>query len=145
MPVTGSTLLHSPEALQNELGSTSHPNVAELAGRFEANQRIAREALLLSQVHQKRSYNKGQLDQEFEVGDQVVLNAHSLELLHTETGWGKKLLMKYDGPFEIIDQVSLVAYRISQVVWNAPCDQYRTPGKVQWIPFRIWYQAQEGP
>ena len=52
-PITGSTILHSPEPLQQEIGSTSHPNTAKLAGWFEADQRVAREALLLGQVYQK--------------------------------------------------------------------------------------------
>ncbi|TFY69430.1 hypothetical protein EVJ58_g442 [Rhodofomes roseus] len=111
-PITASKLLHSPESVQQEIGNSTHPNAVDLATRFEADRRQAREALLLGQVYQKRAYNKGRLEVEFEVGDQVVLNVHSLELLRAETGRGRKLLMKYDGPFEVIDKVSSVAYRI---------------------------------
>jgi hypothetical protein len=42
----------------------------------------------------------------------VLLNPHSLSLLRNETGRGKKLLMKYDGPFEIIQKISAVSYRL---------------------------------
>src|SRR5258705_336951 len=47
---------------------------------------------------------------EFDEGDLVLLNPHSLSLLRNETGCGKKLLMKYDGPFEVIQKLSAVSY-----------------------------------
>ena len=42
----------------------------------------------------------------------VLINPHSLSLLRAEKGQGKKLLMKYDGPFEIIKKISPVSYRL---------------------------------
>ena len=42
----------------------------------------------------------------------VLINLHSLQLLHTFTGQGCKLLPRFDGPFEIIDKVSSNAYRL---------------------------------
>jgi hypothetical protein len=66
----------------------------------------------LGQIFQKRAYNEGRLPTEFEEGDLVLINPHSLELLRNEKGKGKKLLMRYEGPFEIIQKVSSVAYRI---------------------------------
>ncbi len=70
------------------------------------------EAIYLSQIHQQRAYNKGRLIMELEVGDQVLLNPHSLDLLRQEKGRGKKLLMKYDGPFEVIRKLSPVTYQL---------------------------------
>ena len=49
---------------------------------------------------------------EFEVGDQVLLNPHSLRLLKDVKGRGSKLLMRYDGPFEIIRKLSPVSYQL---------------------------------
>ena len=49
---------------------------------------------------------------EFQKGDLVLLNPPSLSLLRNETGHGRKLLMKYDGPFEIIQKLSAVSYRL---------------------------------
>ena len=65
---------------------------------------------MLGQHFQRRSYNKGRLSTEFQEGDLVLLNPHSLSLLRNETGHGRKLLMKYDGPFEIIQKLSAVSY-----------------------------------
>ena len=71
-----------------------------------------RDAILLSQAYQQKAYNKGRLMHEFNEGDLVVLNVDSLELLRNQKGRGRKLLMKYDGPFEIIRKVSPVAYQL---------------------------------
>ena len=72
----------------------------------------AQEALMLKQHFQRQSYNKGWLSFEFQEGDLVLLNPHSLSLLRNETGRGRKLLMKYDGPFEIIQKLSAVSYQL---------------------------------
>jgi hypothetical protein len=88
------------------------PRAGAFIEEFEALRSRAKEALLLAQVFQRRAYNKGRLDMEFEVGDFVVINAHSLRLLRDEKGRGKKLLLKYDGPFEISEQLGPVTYRL---------------------------------
>src|SRR6267154_6015485 len=67
---------------------------------------------MLGQHFQKRSYNKGRLTLEFDEGDLVLLNPHSLSLLRNETGPGRKVLMKYDAPFEVIQKLSAVSYRL---------------------------------
>jgi hypothetical protein len=87
------------------------PQAQKMADESEAHRSRAKEALLLAQVFRKRAYNNGRLLTEFE-GDLVVLNPHSLDLLRNEKGRGKKLLMKYDGPFEIIRKLSPVIYQL---------------------------------
>ena len=67
---------------------------------------------MLGQNFQRQSYNKGQLSFEFQEGDLVLLNPHSLSLLRNETGCGRKLLMKYDRSFKIIQKLSAVFYRL---------------------------------
>lgn len=79
---------------------------------FLADRHRAQEALTLSQHYQRKAYNKGRLIHEFDIGDLVLINPHSLSLLRNETGRGKKLLMKYDGPFEVLEKLSPVTYRL---------------------------------
>lgn len=132
LPVTGSSLIHEPPSIprpspQRLLGGDSgkgnhvtqldqdlsmHQAADDMAERFRADRHRAQQALALGQVHQKHAYNKGRLAREFKVGDLVVINPHSLELLRHEGGRGRKLMMKYDGPFEIMAKVSAVAYRL---------------------------------
>jgi hypothetical protein len=83
-----------------------------MVDEFESIRSRAKESLLLAQIFQKRGYNNGRLTTEFEEGDLVVLNPHSLSLLKNEKGRGKKLLMKYDGPFEILRKLSPVTYQL---------------------------------
>jgi hypothetical protein len=40
-------------------------------------------------------------------------NAHSLRLLKDHKDKGRKLLMRYEGPFEVYQKISDVAYRIA--------------------------------
>lgn len=68
--------------------------------------------MTLSRAFQERNYNKGRLLTEFKEGDFVLLNPHTLELLKNEKGRGKKLLMRYDGPFEVIRKLSPVTYQL---------------------------------
>jgi hypothetical protein len=96
----------------NNNEGTLHPAALEMTEAFSAEQHYAQEALMLGQHFQKCSYNKGRLALEFNKGDLVLLNPHLLSLLRNETGCGKKLLMKYDGPFEIIQKLSMVSYRL---------------------------------
>ena len=79
---------------------------------FETYRSQACQALQFAQVAQQSDYNQGRLHREFETGDQVLINPHSLQLLHAETGKGKKLLMKYEGPFEISQKIGPNTYRL---------------------------------
>jgi hypothetical protein len=124
---TRSTLVHHPDGIarpatesgSHNLGNVGnsdetslHPAALEMSEAFHAARHQAQEALMLGQHFQRRSYNKGQLSTKFQEGDLVLLNLHSLSLLRNKTGHGRKLLMKYDGPFEIIQKLSAVSYRL---------------------------------
>ena len=91
---------------------TSHNKALELVEGFVAERSRARDALLLGQVFQKKSYNKGRLNWEFKEGDKVVINRQNLGLLKEEKGRGNKFLARYEGPFEIMKKISAVAYRL---------------------------------
>jgi hypothetical protein len=127
VPITGSSLLHSPDSIPRNYSLEPHgeeitpeiadnttlrPEALEMIELFKAERQQAQEALQLGQYFQKRAYNRGRLAFEFEEGEKVLINPHSLSLLRTEKGRGRKLLMKYDGPFEIIKKISPVSYRL---------------------------------
>jgi hypothetical protein len=128
-PVTGSTLLHNSEeiprpatgtdpsdgqcgAVTQDSGTSLHPIALEMTEAFLAKRHCAQEALMLGQHFQRQSYNRGRLALEFTEGNLVLLNPHSLSLLRNETGRGRKLLMKYDGPFKVFQKLSPVSYRL---------------------------------
>lgn len=111
VPRTATTLIHRPEGIVRPEG-IDNDVAAEMAEAFEYNRNKAKDCLRLAQTAQERSYNKGRKLFEFQEGDKVVLNPHSLELLRGEKGKGRKLLMKYDGPFDILRKISPTTYQL---------------------------------
>lgn len=55
---------------------------------FETDRTRAKDALFLAQKHQWRAYNKGRLIDEFEEGQSVAFNFHSLKLVQEEEARG---------------------------------------------------------
>jgi hypothetical protein len=97
----------------------------------------ARDSLVFSQSQQQFHYNKKRLDKEFEVGQKVLINTHSLKLLGDEPGRGQKFHKLLDGPFEIQDKYSPITYRlrlssnyrIHPVINIAHLESYTTPDR----------------
>lgn len=90
------------------------PNAS--ADRFlaelEVHRTRARDALAKGQAAQARAYNKGRRNEEFEEGDEVLMNPHSLELVEVAgTGW--KLVQRMIGPFQVTEKLSPTVYRVN--------------------------------
>lgn len=94
------------------MGTALHPIALEMMDAFSAKRHLAEDALMLGQHFQMQSYNWGWLALEFNEGNPVLLNLHFLSFLRNETGHGRKLLMKYDSPLELIQKLSLVSYQL---------------------------------
>lgn len=89
--------------------SIENSSADTFADGMKAIRTQAKDALKIAQAHQEEYYNKGRMHVEFDVGDLVMINPHSLKLLK---GKGRKFQMRYDGPFEINQKISSVAYRL---------------------------------
>jgi len=96
----------------SDQGAIESMRGAEFLEQFETYRHQARQALQFAQVSQQRNYNRGRLNIEYEVGDLVLINPHSLDLLRSEKGLGRKLQTKYDGPFEIIQKLGATTYQL---------------------------------
>lgn len=79
---------------------------------FEGIRMAAKDALARAQAVYERSYNSSHLPISFEIGDQVMINVHSLRFPDVTEGKGLKLTRRYEGPFEIVDKLSNVTYRL---------------------------------
>lgn len=88
------------------------PDSPEFTEDFTYFRSVAKDALKLAQTYQEKYYNETHTPKEFEEGDLVLINLHSLQLLQGFVGRGRKLLPRFEGPFEIIGKVSPVAYRL---------------------------------
>lgn len=84
----------------------------EFVEEFEGHRAAARDALRLAQVEYEKQYNADHINVEFNEGDFVLINPHSLRMPDFITGLGTKFNARYDGPFEIQEKVSPVAYRL---------------------------------
>ena len=80
-PITRSTLLKSPQAIERDNIGENHgehealdEKALHMTQAFEAERRKAQDALLLGQVFQRKAYNKDRLTWEFQEGDKVVIN-----------------------------------------------------------------------
>lgn len=117
-PITSTTMVSQPSNinrveilnLRDSDQETLHDKALDLVEGFVTERTRARDALLLGQVFQKKSYNKRRLNWEFHEGDKVVINQKNLGLLRDEKGRGDTFLARYEGPFEITKKVSAVAY-----------------------------------
>ena len=119
---TDSTLLHEPSEVVKQpeaVDREDHNDPKDVSESFKATQFLesfethrskAKETLLFSQAAQQRNYNQNHLSIKFEEGDWVLINPHSLKMLRHKRGLGKKLQVKYDGPFEVLEKISPITY-----------------------------------
>jgi hypothetical protein len=69
----------------------------------------ARDTLVQAQVRQAKVYNQKRHNEEFEEGDKVLVNPHSLELVDIQ-GMGRKLVQRQIRPFTISEKINPVVY-----------------------------------
>ena len=72
---------------------------------------VAKDPLKLAPVGFENPYNKTHIFMPYEPGDKVLVNIHSLQLPESK-GPGANFTRRYDGPFEVTERVSPVAYQI---------------------------------
>jgi hypothetical protein len=68
-------------------------------------------AIAHAQHHQAREHNKGCKALQFEEGDKVLVNPHSLEWVESK-GDGAKLTTRWIGPFEVMQKINPNVYRL---------------------------------
>lgn len=71
----------------------------------------ARLAIATAQHRQASNYNKGRRLVEFDEGSLVLVNPHLLKWLESK-GEGKKLVQRWIGPFEVMEQINPKVYRL---------------------------------
>ena len=69
-----------------------------------------------AQSQQAAAYNKSRRAKEFEEGDEVLVNPHSLELVDVK-GTGRKLVQRHIGPFCISKKINPVVYCLA-IPWE---------------------------
>jgi hypothetical protein len=131
---------YNPRTPVGEVVEVVHPTSAAFVERLQSSLCFARKCLIAAQQRQKALADKRHIDQEFKVGDKVLLSTKYLNLKHSEKS--RKLLPKWIGPFEVVQLVGPVAYklkmnpgwRVHSVFHVSLLEPYREDGRVQLPP-----------
>ena len=79
---------------------------------IEVHRNLAKDAMALAQDRQAKAYDKKRRPvEEMKVGDYALVNPHSLELVDV-AGTGKKLIQRMIGPFEVVERINPMVYRL---------------------------------
>ena len=88
------------------------PDSKEFINKFDGLRITAKDTLRKAQAIFERSYNKTHYPISFKVGDQVMINVHSLKFPDVTQGKGVKLTRRFEGPFEVINKLSNITYQL---------------------------------
>jgi hypothetical protein len=83
---------------------------AAFVERLQSSLSFARKCFIAAQQREKALADKRRVDQVYNVGDKVLFSTKYLNLKHSETS--RKLLPKWIGPFEVVQVVGPVAYKL---------------------------------
>jgi hypothetical protein len=128
---------YRPRTPVGEVVEVVHPASAAFVERLQSSLSLARKLLIAAQQRQKALADKRRVDRVYKVGDKVLLSTKYLNLKHREPS--RKLLPKWIGPFEVVQVVGPVAYklkmnpgwRVHLVFHVSLLELYREDGRVQ--------------
>lgn len=78
---------------------------------LQMHRESARHAIAHTQHHQAQGHNKGCKALQFNEGDKVLVNPHSLEWIESK-GEGAKLSTRWIGPFEVMQKINPNVYQL---------------------------------
>jgi hypothetical protein len=79
---------------------------------LEVHRSLAWDSLARAQARQAKAYDSQRHEEEFEEGDEVLVNPHSLKLVKVQ-GTGRKLVQWRIGPFQITEKINPIVYHIN--------------------------------
>ena len=90
-----------------------NPAVSEILAEITYAQKIAQDTLAIAKANQEQNANKKRRDGTFKIGDQVLLSTSHIDLASQTSRPSKKLKHRFIGPYEIIQQISPVAFKLN--------------------------------
>lgn len=101
-----------PNELVINLGMDTSPIVQEWGREQERMIRLLKEKPLQAQNSMKQNANKRRINKEYQVGEYVYLKLQPYRQVGVAVRRNLKLSARYYGPFEIIEKIGQVAYRL---------------------------------
>jgi hypothetical protein len=128
---------YHPQSPMGEVVEVMHPAFAAFVERLQSSLSLARKLLIAAQQRQKAFTDKRRVEQVYKASDKVLLSTKYLNLKHSKRNC--KLLLKWIGPFEVVQVVGPVAYklkmnpgwRVHPVFHVSLLELYREDGRVQ--------------
>jgi hypothetical protein len=85
---------------------------AAFVERLQSSLSFAHKCLIAAQQRQKALADKNRVEKTLKIGDKVLLSTKYLNLKHSKKS--RKLLPKWIGPFEVVQVVGTVAYKLKK-------------------------------
>jgi hypothetical protein len=103
---------YHPRTPVGEVVEVVNPLSAAFVERLQSSLSVARKCLIAApaQQRQKAFADKNRVEKTLKVGDKVLLSTKYLNLKHSKKS--RKLLPKWIGPFEVVQVVGPVAYKL---------------------------------
>jgi hypothetical protein len=101
---------YHPRTAVGEVVEVVNPASAAFIERLQSSLSFARQYLIAAQQRQKALADKNRVEKTLKVGDKVLLSTKYLNLKHIKKS--RKLLPKWIGPFEVVQMVGPVAYKL---------------------------------
>jgi hypothetical protein len=101
---------YQPRTRVGEVVEVVHPASAAFVERLQSSLSFASKCLLAAQQRQKAFADQRRVEKVYKVGDKVLLSTKYLNVKHSEKS--RKLLPKWIGPFEVVQVVGPVAYKL---------------------------------
>jgi hypothetical protein len=120
-----------------EVVEVVNPASAAFVERLQSSLSFARKCLIAAQQRQKALADKNRVEKTLKVGDKMLLSTKYLHLKHIKKS--RKLLPKWIGPFEVVQMVGPVAYKLKMNPgWHVHpvfhvllLESYRESGRIQ--------------
>jgi hypothetical protein len=101
---------YHPQTPVGEVVEVVNPASSAFVERLQSSLSFARKCLIAAQQRQKAFADKNRVEKTLKVGDKVLLSTKYLNLKHSKKY--RKLLPKWIGPFEVVQVVGPLAYKL---------------------------------